>query len=74
VKAVGGTFGCPALVMEAPNDYARLTFASKFAFFCRTPEKLGALPQGVSVTDLRRVRGISLPTDEKGSFINLIKW
>jgi hypothetical protein len=74
VKAMGEAFNCPVLVLSSGNDYARLAFASKFAFFCRTPEKLGPLPQGAKIIDLNHFKNFPVPTDEKGSFISLINW
>ena len=61
----------------------RLKFGAAIAFFCRRPEGLGALPVGnpearwgdARVIDFNRYRSMpSLPTDEKGSFIDLIRW
>jgi hypothetical protein len=74
VKAMGEAFNCPVLVTACRDDYARLAFASKFAFFCRTPDSLGPVPRGAVPVDLGRVKASPVPTDEKGSFVNLINW
>ena len=74
VKSVGESFGCPVLGLATENDFGRLAFAAKFAFFCRTPEKLAPPPRGVAQLDFRRQKSMPLPTDEKGSFVSTIKW
>ncbi len=74
IKAVGGTFQCPVLGLSTPNDFGKLGFAAKFAFFCRRPEKLSAPPKGATQLDFQRQPHIEMPTDEKGSFVNAIKW
>jgi spermidine synthase len=74
VKAVGRSFDCPVLGLSTENDFAQLGFAAKFAFFCYTPDKLAAPPKGVAQLDLRRLPDIPMPTDEKGSFNNAIRW
>jgi len=74
IKAVGESFRCPVLGLATDNDFGRLAFASKFAFFCRAPETLAPPPKGVAQLDFRRQPDIPLPTDEKGSFVNTIKW
>ena len=74
VMAVSRTFNCPILAMETKNDFARLSFAAKTAFYCRQPEGLGPLPAAVRLMDLRNVPNIPMPTDEKGSFVSAIRW
>ncbi|MGI6391377.1 MAG: spermidine synthase [Kiritimatiellia bacterium] len=74
IKAAGDAFACPVVVIASRNDYARLSFAAKFAFFCRTPEKLGPLPEGAMVLNLAQAKPFTLPVDEKGSFVKLINW
>ena len=75
IKSVGDTFALPLLGFASGDDYGRLKFGTKAAFFCRQPEKLGAPPAGVNMIDFAQVKPMPyLPTDEKGSFIDLIKW
>ena len=74
MKALGNEFECPVLAFASANDFGKLAFASKTAFFCREPAKLGQPPKGIALLDLRRVKNMPLPTDEKGSFVNTIKW
>lgn len=74
VKAVGDFFNCPSLSFSSGNEFGRLAFASKTAFFCREPNKLTRPPDSVAQLDLRRVKATPMPTDEKGSFVNAIKW
>jgi hypothetical protein len=73
VKAVGDAFECPVLGFEGAPDMGRLVFASRFAFFCRVPPANAAIPQGVRLLDFSRARAFPLPTDEKGSFLRLLR-
>ena len=77
MRTVGEAYGVPLLGLETRDDYARLAFGAKVAFFCRQPDGLGQPPTGgnVRMIDFTRFKPMaSLPTDEKGSFISLIKW
>ncbi len=77
MRAVGEAYGIPLLGLETRDDYARLAFGAKVAFFCRRPDGLSRPPTGerVRMIDFTRFRPMAdLPTDEKGSFISLIKW
>ncbi len=78
MRAVGDAFGVPMLGLETRDDYARLAFASKVAFFCRKPDGMAEPPVGDGRARMIDFAGWKpmgrLPTDEKGSFIGLIKW
>ena len=83
MKAVGETFDVPLLGLKTADDYAHLQFGATIAFFCRSPEGLGALPvghpgsrfQNAQLVDFSKYKSMAyLPTDEKGSFIGLIRW
>ena len=74
MKAVGDRFGVPVLGLRTRDDFARLGFAAKFAFFCREPENLSEPPATASLIDFGRVRAMPrLPEDGRGSFVGLIK-
>jgi hypothetical protein len=73
MKSVGDHFKSPLLVLEAPQNLGALAFAAKCAFFCRQPEGMGDLPAQARIIDLSTVKPMSqLPTDERGSFVELI--
>ncbi len=83
MKTVGDFYNVPLLGLQTQNDYARLQFGATCAFFCRKPDGLGPLPIGKANERWHNARIIdfnayptmrALPTDEKGSFIGLIKW
>ena len=83
MKAVGERFDVPLLGLRTSDNYGMLQFGATVAFFCRKPEGLGPLPIGkpdkiwhnAEIIDFSKFKSLaSLPTDEKGSFINLIKW
>ena len=78
MRAVGDAYGVPMLGLETVNDYARLAFGAKVAFFCRKPERMSPPPIGngrARIIDFSRCEPMArLPTDEKGSFIGLVKW
>jgi len=74
MKSIGEHFNLPLVVFETPQNLGALAFATKCAFFCRKPEDMEALPAKVRIVDLSRVKPMrQLPTDEKGSFIELIR-
>lgn len=80
MRAIGDHYGCPMLGLVTRDDYGVLQFAAKACCFCRQPAGLAPPPYGPNPgqaypIDFSRVRPMaSLPTDEKGSFISLIKW
>lgn len=74
VKAIGVAFQVPTVVLESPDDLERLAFGAKCAFFCRQPSGMGQLPFGARIVDIQKQPDIQMPTDEKGSFIPLIRW
>jgi hypothetical protein len=74
VKAVGDEFNVPMLVTRCEQDFAKLQFGATFAFYCREPRRMGEPPKGAYLRDMRRVTACKLPRDDKGSFINLIRW
>lgn len=74
VKSVGLAFQCPTVELESHDDLARLSFAARCAFFCRQPSDMGPLPLGARLVDFQAQPDIPLPTDEKGSFVRLIRW
>ena len=74
IKAVGGVFDCPVLAIGQEDDFSKLRFGSNWAFFIKTPPPGFTIPQGASILDFTQVYDFTLPTDEKGSFISLIKW
>ena len=75
MKAVGETYNVPLLGLETSDDYTRLAFGAKVAFFCRTPEELAPPPATARLIPFERWRAMDrLPTDERGSFIGLVKF
>ena len=74
VKAVGDEFKVPMLVTRCDKDFSKLQFGATFAFYCRDPSKMAPPSQEAYLRDMRRVDACALPRDNKGSFINLIKW
>ena len=74
VKTIGVAFECPTVLLTSPDDLSRLAFSAKCAFFCREPAGMGALPLGAQVIDIQGLPDMPMPTDEKGSFIRLIRW
>jgi len=74
VKSIGVAFQCPTVLLASPDNLPQLAFTAKCAFFCREPSGMGPLPLGAQVIDIQQFRDIPLPTDEKGSFIKLIRW
>jgi len=74
VKSIGVVFECPTVEFASPDDLKRLAFAAKCAFFCREPSGMGPPPFGAEIVDIQAVRDVPMPTDEKGSFVPLIRW
>lgn len=76
MRAIGEKYDVPLLGLETFDDYARLAFGAKVAFFCRKPEGLlmPPLSQKCRLIDFNTFKPMPvLPTDEKGSFLSLIK-
>lgn len=74
VKVIGISFQCPTVVLASPDNLPQLAFAAKCAFFCREPSGMGPLPLGAQLIDIQKAPDIPMPTDEKGSFTELIRW
>ncbi len=74
VKTIGVSFRCPTVLLASPDDLSRLAFSAKCAFFCRQPAGMGALPLGAQMVNIQALDDMPMPTDEKGSFIRLIRW
>lgn len=76
MRALGEAFDVPLLGLRSDNDFAHLAFAAKTAFFCRQPQNLAPPPIGPNchIIDFNQLPAMSsLPTDEKGSFIGLLR-
>ncbi len=77
MRKIGEDFDVPLLGLETQNDYGRLAFGAKVAFFCREPSGLAMPPVGPKcrIIDFNTFKPMSvLPTDEKGSFLSLVKF
>lgn len=78
IKALGDHFDCPVVGLYSRDDFGRFGFAATTAFFCRDPSRMTPPPVNsgfVRLVDFRKVRAMKqLPTDEKGSFLSLIRW
>lgn len=80
IRALGDYYDCPILGFSTTDNYGSLQFAAKVAFFCRQPQGLATPPIGDSplqarMIDFSRIKPMAeLPTDEKGSFVSLIRW
>jgi len=75
MKAVGDAFACPLMGFSCGDDFGALQFSTRAAFLCRDPSGLAAPPRGARMIDFTRAKSMgALPTDEKGSFIELINW
>lgn len=76
MRALGESFGVPLLGLHTNNDFGQLAFAAKAAFFCRKPEGLAMPPVGPKcrIINFNAFKSMPrLPTDEKGSFLGLIR-
>ena len=74
MKAVGEAYDVPLLGLETRDDFARLAFGAKVAFFCREPGGLAPPPATARPIPFDRWRSMGrLPTDAKGSFVGLIR-
>ena len=74
IKSVGMAFDCPVLSISQSEDLSKLRLGSYWAFFIKTPPKGFTIPPGASILDFNQVVDFKLPTDEKGSFLSLIRW
>lgn len=75
IKALGDHFNCPVLALNTPADMSRVAFSAKFAFFCRDPRRLAPPPRNAYILDFSKEKAMPfVPTDEKGSFISLIRY
>jgi SAM-dependent methyltransferase len=74
IKAVGTDFDCPVIAIHQQDDFTKLRLGSDWAFFIKNPPKGFSIPPGASILDFNQVSNFTLPTDEKGSFISLIRW
>ena len=76
MRALGEAYDVPLLGLETLDDYGRLAFGAKVAFFCRKPEGLAMPPVGPKcrIIDFNAFKPMPhLPTDEKGSFLGLVR-
>ena len=76
MRKIGEDFDVPLLGLRLQADYARLAFGMEGAFFCRKPEGLALPPVGPNcvVIDFNSSKSMPvLPTDEKGSFLGLVR-
>jgi hypothetical protein len=74
IKAIGIDFDCPVLAIHQPDDLSKLRLGSDWAFFIKAIPRDFSVPPGVSILDFNQVYDFTLPTDEKGSFISLVRW
>ena len=80
MRALGDHYNCPLLGLTTIDNYASLQYVAKVAFFCPNPEGLAKPPVGsgplrARMIDFSRIKPMPvLPTDEKGSFVSLIRW
>lgn len=76
MRSIAEHYDVPLLGLETRDDYAQLAFGAKVAFFCRKPERLARPPLSnrcrlIDFMSFEPMR--TLPTDEKGSFLPLVK-
>ena len=77
VKRIGLDFNCPLLGLYAEENVGQLGFAATVAIFCRDPKGMSAPPisrgeaQLVNFNMLKAMK--DAPTDEKGSFLPLLR-
>ncbi len=74
IRSVGTTFNCKFFAMRESENMSKLRASSDWAYFTRSIPEDFEFPLDASFPDLRQVRQFKLPTDEKGSFISLIRW
>ena len=74
IKAVADEFDAPAFIYRPSKpDNMRGECMSMWGFIVRDPPKRFTPPKGISRLDMRYVKPWSLPTDEKGSLIGLLR-
>lgn len=75
IKALSLHFDWPVMGLHTADNPGRLGFSATFVFFCRAYDRLGPLPKGSGILDFNQGPAMkALPTDEKGSFISLIRF
>jgi hypothetical protein len=77
MRALGDRYEVPLLGILALPDLRTLSFGGMMAFFCPDPSKIGVPPfdDKTKFIDFRKFEPMRrLPTDEKGSFVELIQW
>ena len=83
MKTIGEQYEVPLLGLRTRDNYGVLQFGAAIAFFCRRPEGLGPLPinnpgqvwGNAQIIDFGKFKSLpELPTDEKGSFVDLVRW
>ena len=78
MRKVAEEYDVPLMGLISLSDDSVFRAAAKVAIFCREPSKIGEPPlQGdkARLIDYARIQPIhSLPTDEKGSLLELVHW
>jgi len=74
IKAVSDDFDIPAVAFAQTDDFAKLRFSSMWAFMMRKPSRDFTFPPDVRLLPLQQAPEFRLPTDERGSFVSLIRW
>jgi len=74
IRAVSDVFQMPTVATLVPENLGKLQFTSSWAYMMRQPPKDFAFPERVRVLPLQEAAAFRLPTDEKGSFVSLIRW
>jgi hypothetical protein len=74
VRAVSDAFKMPTVALMVEENLGKLQFSSSWAFMMREPPAGFTFPQDALMLSLQKAGGFRLPTDEKGSFIPLIRW
>ena len=74
MRSVSEHFDVPVVVVLQQGDLPNIRFGSAWAFFMRDPPDDFEFPQDARLVNLNATRSFTLPTDEKGSFVPLIRW
>jgi hypothetical protein len=74
IKAVSDAFQMPTVATLVGEDLGKLQFTSSWAYMMRRPPKDFTFPESARMLSLEGVGGFRLPTDEKGSFVSLVRW
>jgi hypothetical protein len=77
MRSLGDRYEVPLLGILVSPNMQTLSFGGMMAFFCPDPSKIGAPPfdDKTKFIDFRKFEPMRrLPTDEKGSFVELINW